>query len=136
MKKIVVLWAMFCIISPKIFTDENNSEIKKYYFPWQLYNYFMGDNGSSSILVKYPYKINDIKINLPEDTGDICFLDYIYLNNGELAYNVAKFFYYQYKVFEFFYNITGGPERQRREQLESDRRYNILHPAEPPRRSK
>jgi hypothetical protein len=163
MKKIAVLLAMFCIISPKIFTDENYDGIGKHYFPWQLYNYY--SNNSSDILLKHPFDNNGVNVNFlvdtrdisyldylslnneklgytlgaylyipflkEADTKDISFLDHLYLNSGKLGYTLGTYLYAQYQIFNFLDNFSGGPERRRREELENNKRYNILHPAEP-----
>jgi hypothetical protein len=167
MKKIAVLWTIFCIISPQIFPDENHGKLDKYYFPWQLYNYYSGNNIKNTSL-KYSFENNDININLQVDTRDISFLDYLYLNNGKLSYTLGaylyipfikeadtkdisfydhiylnsgklgytlgSYFYAQYQIFSFLNNFFGGPERRRMENFESNRRYNILNPAEPPKK--
>jgi hypothetical protein len=172
MRKIAVLLAIFCIISPKIFTDEIYDEIGGHCFPWQLNNYYSGD-----ILLKNLYYNNDVNDNnslndnngvnvdfltdtrnisyfdhlylnngklgytlgmylyIPlikeEDTKDFSFLDHLDLNSGKAGYMVGAYFYSLFKTLDFLDNITGGPERRHREELENNNRYNILNPTEP-----
>ena len=126
MKKIAVLWAMFCVISPKIFTCEDLGEVGKYYFPWQLYNYYSGSgNKSGNILLEYPFENSAI------------FKDILNEDNRYLADSNPSFFDYVRSFFEFIEfidKISGGPyKRQREEQIERDR-YNILNPTEPPKK--
>ncbi|MDR2718112.1 MAG: hypothetical protein LBB89_08630 [Treponema sp.] len=131
---ITVLLVVFCIISPKIFAgenDDNYDELDKYYFPWQLYNYYHANN-SSSILLKYPF-INIISPNdydrYLKDSKDASFFDRLYAFNE----NLGDYIYFQFRMLKFIDDFTGGPERRRREQQEKDKIYNMLNPAEPPR---
>jgi len=135
MKKAAVLSVIFCIISSQIFADENSGKVEKNYFTWQLYNYYNRSNRGNNFLLIYPFENNGLlKITLDDynrylaDTNP-SFYDYIYLVNEPLGYYI----YDTYQIFKFMDNIFGGSERRRIEQQESDRRYNILNPTEPPR---
>ena len=133
MKKIVILWAMIFISLHTAFSDENLYINENVFFPWQLYNYYINKN--NDILPAYPFESGILfKISLDDYNRYLTytnpsFYDYIYLINESAGY----FIYSTLQVFELIYNIYGGPERRRREQIESDRRYNILNPTEPPR---
>jgi hypothetical protein len=96
MRKIAVLLAIFCIISPKIFTDEIYDEIGRCYFPWQLNNYYGGNSGD--ILLKQLYFTNDVynndvDVNFFTDTRNISYFDYLSLNNGKTGYTLGMILY-------------------------------------------
>jgi hypothetical protein len=137
MKKIAFLWVMIFIISPKVFTDENHVGIGNYCFPWQLYNYYNRDN-KNIFLLRYPFVSNGINsyvfINIDtylEDSKDTSFFNRISMFNESLG----NFLFFQFQLLKFVGNLSGGPERRRRKEIEDNRRYNILHPAEPPRKT-
>ena len=136
MKKIAFLGVMIFIILPKIFTDENRSEVQKCYFTWQLYNYYK--NSSDNFLLLYSIENGVLNINFLNDyynryladSERPSFINYIY----SIDETLGDYVYFQYQIFKFIDGISGSPERRHREQLESNRRYNILHPDEPLRR--
>jgi len=128
MKKIVILWAMVFISFHAAFSDDNLNTNENIFFPWQLHNYY-----SNNVLIIYPFENNVIFIISLDDYSryltytNPSFYDYIYLINEPLGYHI----YYIYQMFEFLGDITR--ESRRWEQIESNRRYNILNPAEPPK---
>jgi hypothetical protein len=141
MKKIAFLWVMIFIISPKVFTDENHVEINNHCFLWQLYYYYNRDN-KNIFLFRYPFvgngignDINNYNFNPIDtylvDSKDTLFLNKIFMFNEYLG----NFILFQLQLLEFIDNFSGGPERRRREEIENNRRYNILHPTEPPRKT-
>ena len=135
MKKIAVLGAMIFIISPKIFADENRSEVQNLLFTWQLYNYYR-NSSSNNFLLMHPFENNAVNINYHYNRNflyseDFSFYNYIYSVDEPLGYYIFS----THLIFKFIDGISGGPERRRREQTESNRRYNILNPSEPPRKA-
>ena len=134
MKKIVILWAMIFISLHMAFPDDNLSINENILFYWQLFNYYYSNN-SNDILAEYPFENNIIfKISLDDYNRYLTdinpsFYDYIYSIDEPLGYYI----YYTLQVFKFMDHISGGPERRRMEQIESNRKYNILNPTEPPR---
>ena len=120
MKKIVILLAMIFISLNMAFSDDNLNKNENIFFPWQLFNYYYG-NSNNDILAEYPFE-NNIVFKITLD-------DYIYSIDEPFGYYI----YYTLQVFKFMDNISGGPERRHMEQIESNRKYNILNPTEPPR---
>lgn len=91
---------------------------------------------SGNILFEYTFENNDIDIDFLNDyeryladSTPPSFLERLYSIDEKLG----DYFYFLYGMLEALDNISDGPERRRREQLEENRRYNILHPTEPPR---
>jgi hypothetical protein len=133
MKKIAVLAAMIFIFSFQIFADEDVSGNKKYHFSWQLYNYYCG-NDSNNILLKYSLGNNSVNLDFQNsyirylaDTKELSFFDRVYSINETLG----DFLYIQYVGMEFLGVFF--EDKWRKEQREENRRYNLLHPADPPR---
>ena len=105
------------------------------FFPWQL-NYIYTMNNSNSIFFGYNiyYNItywnyfNYMNLNLSEENND-SLMDRIYSFNETLGDYLLSY----YNLFEFIDAITGGPERRRQEEIEENRRWNILNPSQPRR---
>ena len=132
MKKIAVLAAIIFVISPQIFAGENPDEVERCFFSWQLYNHYSGNT-----LFEKTFENNYADIDFINsyarylaDLTPPSLLERIYSIDEKLG----DYFYYQLILLKFFDNISGGSEQRLRERQEENRRYNILHPNEPPKR--
>jgi hypothetical protein len=129
MKKIVFIGLMFFIIISHIFADESLSKFENINFIFLNPLFF-----SNNILLKYPLRNNNIFANIDiylKDPKEDSLFDRIYIYNEKLA----EFLYFQYQLLKLIDTFSGGPEKRRKEELEDNRRYNILHPNEPPKKT-
>jgi len=132
MKKIVFTGLMFLIIISRIFADESLSKFENINFIF-LNPLFFNHNFNYNILLKYTLRNNifaNIDIYLKDPEEDSLF-DRIYVYNEKLA----EFLYFQYQLFNLIDDYSGGPEKRRKKELEDNKRYNILHPSEPPKKT-
>jgi len=138
MKKIVFIGLMFFIIISQILADESLSKFENINFIFLNPLFF---NYNHYILINYTLRNNifansDIYLKDSEEDylfGEIYIYKYIY--NEKLAgfLNFVDQFFQFLKLIDDF---SGGPEKRRKEELEENKRYNILHPSEPPKKTR
>jgi hypothetical protein len=135
MKKIVFMGLMFFIIISRIFADESSSKFENINFIF-LNPLFFGYNTS----LKYPLRNINISIftNIDiylKDPKEYSLEDYLFDRTYNYDDKLAGFFYFYYQLFKLIDTYSGGPEKRRKEELEDNKRYNILHPSEPPKKT-
>ena len=134
MKKIVFIGLMFFIIISQILADESLSKFENINFIFLNPLFF---NYNHNILINYTLRNNifaNSDIYLKDSEEDSLF-NKIYIYNEKLA----GFLYFADQFFQFLKLIddySGGPEKRRKEELEENKRYNILHPSEPPKKTR
>ena len=127
---------MFFIIISQILADESLSKFENINFIFLNPLFF---NYNHNILINYTLRNNifansDIYLKDSEE-------DYLFYNAVDDFTNekLAGFLYFADQFFQFLKLIddySGGPEKRRKEELEENKRYNILHPSEPPKKTR